>query len=646
MIWYICLLIALFLLFRVVCVLLNSKSRFKSARALLYVALAAYTIYLPVFMHQFSLSGTLFGDLLNVMQMVTLDADFLSSYDIICASIEFDFIRNIYILVIGLLHIIVPIFALVTAYDCIMNFLSYIRVVFINKRSSDVYVFSEMNDNSINLALDISQNIKSKSRAEFIFANTSDIHENHSELFRRLHYYTAISDKIDCIDLKYKKNKKIHFYNISADSNENITNTLRLVEKYIETDHENQIAVEIYLFSNLPETETIIDSIEKGVIGIHLINYASMSVYRLFDEHPLYECIKRNIISVLICGLNDVGLEALKAALWMGQLYGVSLKLNVIDADALQKKAQLELSCPEMFSEEYDINFYQADTSDISFQKVLKNYCNDTTYTIVCSDNDEANIRTALYLRRFFLKENLSIKNFPVVAAYIDNSKKAEAVRNLNPPEANENRKINYGIIPFGGTESVYTYNSVMNSPIEKISINVHLAYEEIFSESEDIDIFEVLKRYNAFEVNKNSNRANALHIRYKLWMLGLDYTEDEYCEEVNYLDYLTDEVLEKLTIAEHNRWMAFLRTEGWSGVSVEGVKKYQYTGLSKGRHNCPLLLMHPYLCDFDKLIDVSNELGLPDATVYDRELIRRIPLILKNNKVNNVNYKIIKRGN
>ena len=152
------------------------------------------------------------------------------------------------------------------------------------------------------------------------------------------------------------------------------------------------------------------------------------------------------------------------------------------------------------------------------------------------------------------------------------------------------------------------------------------------------------LERYNLFEVNKSANRANALHIRYKLLMLGLDYTDDPEAQEVELSDYLSDEVLEKLTFAEHDRWMSFLDSEGWEGATVAQSKAYQASGISRGRHNCPLLKMHPYICPFEELTACSDALGLPDSTVYDRELISRIPDILHDKwNVLGKKYKIIK---
>ena len=89
---------------------------------------------------------------------------------------------------------------------------------------------------------------------------------------------------------------------------------------------------------------------------------------------------------------------------------------------------------------------------------------------------------------------------------------------------------------------------------------------------------------------------------------------------------------------------MAFLESEGWESATVEEVRAYQASGISRGRHNCPLLKLHPYICPFGDLQECSDQLGLPDSTVYDRELIARIPDILHDKwNVSGKRYYIVK---
>lgn len=642
--WYICFLIAIIIFIRIAFILVRNNSRFKSVRIFIDVILASYFMYIPVFSIEFSESNAIIGSILNIMRMISLDASYLDYYEVVYSSIGIEFVSNLYMIILGLLHILIPVFAILTAYDCIVNFLSFMRIELINLRGSDVYIFSEMNDYSINLALDISEKLGCK--AEYIFANVSEGYKNRNSLFSKLNYCTMTSDTIDNIDLKIKSKKKIYFLNISENNDENINMTLKLANKYINLPKDKQKQIDIFLFSDSPETDTIVDSMTKGVLGIHLLNPDRLSVYKLFDEHPLYEEIKDDSISLLICGMDNIGVEVLKSALWLGQLANTKLEINVVALNATEKKKQLQLMFPEIFSDEYNVSFYDTDLQDISFKETLINYCINTTYAVICGNDDEENLSTALYLRRFFLKQDLSVKNMPIIAAYINDNEKAKVITNLKTAESKEERRINYQITPFGGVNSVYTYNLLMNSPVEMLSMNVHLAYEEIFSDSKEINVLEAMERYNMFEVNKKSNRANALHIRYKLWMLGLDYTDDKDVCEVDLDEYLTDDIMKKLTVAEHDRWMAFLRTEGWESATIQDVNNYKSTNLSQGRHNCPFLQMHPYLCDFNRLVNISDSLGLPDATAYDRELIRMIPKILNNKAINNCNFKIIRREN
>ena len=126
--------------------------------------------------------------------------------------------------------------------------------------------------------------------------------------------------------------------------------------------------------------------------------------------------------------------------------------------------------------------------------------------------------------------------------------------------------------------------------------------------------------------------------------MLGLDYTDQADAEEVDMREYYTDQYLTLLSISEHNRWMAFLETEGWSPSTKEEVYSYRESGISKGRHNCPILKMHPYICEYESLKELSMEIEGKDTTVYDKGLILRIPDILGDKwNVAGKKYKIIK---
>lgn len=237
-------------------------------------------------------------------------------------------------------------------------------------------------------------------------------------------------------------------------------------------------------------------------------------------------------------------------------------------------------------------------------------------------------MNSGITLRRLFYKLSDNYDYSPPIFCYIKDYSKYDIVKNLATAESDSNRRMNYSLIPFGSLSEIYSYEKLVDSDLEKLAKNVHLAYEEIFS-NEEINVKEALRRYNLFEVNKRSNRANALHIRYKLNLLDLDYNDNAEQSSVDMKDYYTKDYLAELSVSEHNRWMAFLETEGWIPSTKEQVYLYRNSGISKGRHNCPILKMHPYVCEYEKLKELSLELEGKDTTVYDEELILRIPDIL-----------------
>ena len=288
---------------------------------------------------------------------------------------------------------------------------------------------------------------------------------------------------------------------------------------------------------------------------------------------------------------------------------------------------ELKLSVPGLFTERYRIDFYDCQ-SEKEVVDTISQHCADANYVIVSGASDNDTMNDGVRLRRLFYRLSKSYDYCPPIFCYIKEPVKYNIVRQLATAESNPKRKMSYDLIPFGSLSEVYAYDKLVDSDLEHLAKNVHLAYEEIFSDG-PIDVKEALKRYNVFEVNKRSNRANALHIRYKLNLLGLDYGVREDVEPVAMSDYYTEEYLEQLSISEHDRWMAFLETEGWIPSTKEDVYAYRESGISKGRHNCPILKMHPYICAYDALKDLSLDLEGKDTTVYDGELILRIPDIL-----------------
>lgn len=635
MLWYICFALTVLCLGVVVRIAFaKSMGRMRMLYVMAFGTLAAYLIYIPPFFTEYRFFSALFGNVINILKMATVDADYLEFYDLIDAEIPSEIFSNVYSVVLATLHVLLPAMVAMTAVTLIMQCLTRMRVSFLKRRKRDLHVFSFVSDRSEYLARDIRANDKN---CDIVFL---DSHEDrdYSDLRSDIHC-SVLDEKIENIEAEAKK-RKVFYYCISDSEEQNLNDTLALLSCLEKVPAEDQSNFEVFLFSSDPDAELLLDSVNKGLVNLRLIDEELISVYRLLEEYPLPHYAKDKKISVLITGFSQVATSVLRSVAWVGQLWGYDLSVTVLAKNAEGDFADFKTNYPNLFSDHYRIRFFSYETEG-QFRALVKEQCADATYVVVCQSEAET-VERAVTLRRLLYGVDGTFTNAPPIFAYMENPDKAKAISLLRTAEGKEERRMSYAITPFGMLTSLYTQQNLSASKVEGLAKNVHLVYEDIFSEN-GVDVPSALGRYNLFEVNKKSNRANALHIRYKLALLGLDYTDGDG-EEVDLKAVLTPEILENLTRSEHDRWQAFLESEGWVTASVDQSKTYQASGISKGRHQCPLLKMHPYICPFDDLVACSDALGLPDSTVYDRDLITRIPDILHDKwGVSGKKYKIVK---
>ena len=595
---------------------------------------ATYVLYIPAFTSTYGIMFGAIGDLLHVLRVVSLDADVTHFYDVIVANTGHILIARGYVAMLGLMHVALPTVSALTAVTVLIRWFSSIQLFFTNRRKRPMFVFSEANERALHLAKSLEQ-----LNCDIVFASSTAEHLA-GEIGGK-HKPICKEEGISELNIKSRRNKDIYFFCISEDENLSLSHLLQLVEKFSAVKESEQQHIHIYQFAKHQDFSTFVDSADKGMLDVHCVNEYGILAYNLLDQYPLTKSATKGV-HVLLHGISAINVVVLRAVAWCGQMADFPLRISVVGIDIENQKADLMQLYPGLFTQRYDIRFYDCQ-NEKQIEDTISRECKDANYIIVSEETDNQTMERGIALRRLFYRLDEGFAACPPIFCYIKENAKAHLIKNLTTAESNPKRKMNYDLIPFGNLNEVFTYARLVDSPLEKLAKNVHLAYEEIFSDG-PIDVQQALKRYNIFEVNKRSNRANALHIRYKLNMLGLDYTDDPDAQEVRLEDYYTPEALAKMSYSEHSRWMAFLETEGWTVAQREDVLAYQNSGISKGRHNCPLLKMHPYICEYEKLKDLSLELENKDTTVYDEELIVRIPDILGDKwNVIGKKYKIIK---
>ncbi len=411
-------------------------------------------------------------------------------------------------------------------------------------------------------------------------------------------------------------------------------------------------------------------------------------VQNLFVEVPLYEPLihKKNKekLNVTVFGNGVIGTEAFLSTYWFGQLLiskvvegkenieECELTINVVskeDSDVFWSKIDYinseikdtvrvlngsdEKSNSKLL--EYDaeghtntpycnVRYIKADVKIDGFWESTSKEAKellDSDYFIVAIGNDADNISVSDKLRRLIGKKHLEEKHDDdvgqVVIAYaVFNSELATTLNKQRHYRCRADDKTDIYMYAFGGLDEVYSCDNVYMAKHKLLAEGTGAAYDKAKMQQKHIDENKTRSRNENKNYNHWADLARAMHIKYKVFSLGLinksvfDYSLDNFdsreddikkqCKiywqialsqhgiiELNDKLKLTyeDVELKKHVLAwlEHRRWIAFTRTMG-----------YQYTGefrrnlqLNGENHKNMELKLHPCLIEAKKPILYSD---------------------------------------
>ena len=518
-------------------------------------------------------------------------------------------IEHIYIGVIYILLLAMPLLTASFLASLLNGITTKLKLRFISKK--EIIIFSKLNEKSITIA----EKINAKDNL-FIFAD----YQADNEFTSRLNNLKALKleEDVNDIEIKYLNSKNITFYILSENEDENLNKTLKLIDKY------NQKDIKIYLITNNSIASTILDSADKGQIKLEIVNETERSVCKVLEEKPLYLNAQNNQISVLIIGCGKVGLEFLKSVTWCGQIIGYNLHITIADKNANKIKEQIALNYPELLPN-YNYNFIEVDVTSNKLEQMLDKIDN-INYVIIALNNEEDSLKAALVLRRYFeSRPNFNIK--PIINIWIENPLKNKQINNLKNQKNNR-----YNLNAFGSIKQMYYTSPIINSQMEEMTKQVHLAYDP---NNQTLDNF-----YDK-DYNIKSSRAFALHIKYKIYsVLKENFTGNLEIDLSEFKEKLKDQnILTALIENEHNRWMAYMRSNGYKLATCEEVNNYKNI---INTHVNSLAKLHPALVEYDKLKEVEKEIGI-SLQNKDKYIITKIPdIITCNQKVKKQNSKYI----
>jgi len=301
--------------------------------------------------------------------------------------------------------------------------------------------------------------------------------------------------------------------------------------------------------------------------------------------------------------------------------------------DFAKIRQELLAQCPEL--ENYAIDFEDVEVQSVAFETLVKDYT-DTTFACVATGSDELNISVAERLYGIFRRQYTGY--IPPIFTRV----------RKNITSRNFDKKGNFlsdrNICIFGTAETVFAENTLFNTRLENLAFAVHLCYNWALDKPKDSYEYQKAKHdFYTSEYSRRSSMAVALHIPAKLHSCGIDMADGGFPdpEEIaKFAEILTDQKqVDRLAENEHNRWNAFVRSEGFRTTDFETVKKYApYTRT----HKDEAAKLHPCIVSWEELDDLQEKYNQLQAELllkpsnfkeYDYKIVREIPQILEKAK-------------
>ncbi|MBE6770195.1 MAG: hypothetical protein E7548_05520 [Ruminococcaceae bacterium] len=369
---------------------------------------------------------------------------------------------------------------------------------------------------------------------------------------------------------------------------------------------------------------------QEEALKIRFIDEIALFCNNLIFNYPLYDVPngKREIF-VLLIGCGRLGTQMLKTVSWCGQIEGYTLKIRVLDKKAKGVKQEFYSLYPEMNN--YDIEFEDVEIESPEFESKVSAYAN-ASFVCVATGSDDLNLSTAENVYRI-IRRNYSGETPPIF------SRVRKTIKSNNFEEKGSYLK-ERNIHLFGTTASVFSNDTLFNSTLENLAFAVHLCYNWALNEPKDSFVYKkALNDFCTSEYSRRSSMAAALHISAKLGSCGIiaKGTLPTDSDLLKFEEILKDDVL-KLTLVknEHDRWNAFMRSEGFRTVDFETVKKYAPLTRS---HKDEAAKLHPCIVSWEEL-DILQEqynklqkqldLKPSDFKEYDEKIVVEIPQIIR----------------
>lgn len=580
MMWTLALILSVIILIgSVIFAVARERAKYKSGRVFspsrilfLGVILSSIVLFIPMYSEVLKNSdcGIIETVMISIHSMIRLfivDGEF--SFITSNVSDLPEYIHKGYTIIFSILFVLAPILTFGFVLSFFKNFSAYKR--FVTHYNKDAYIFSQLNDRSLALADSILANDSSR---VIIFTEVSEKDKEQGyELSEKAKELGAICFKQDILTVNFSfhsSKSALYFFTIGENQTENVTQALKIVERFKNRENTN-----LYVFSTQVEAETLLAKAfreeETLKIKIRRVNEVRSLIQRNLYENgfeKIFESAYQDEsgirqINAVVIGMGQHGTEMTKALTWFCQMDGYDITINSFDKD---KKAadKFKSLCPELIEKSgnkddpedarYTVTVHSdMDVDTYTFDSMIASLPR-TTYVFVALGNDEKNIVTAVKLRSIFKRLGYD----PVIQAVVYNSDKMEALKDIR-----NYRNEQYNIDFIGDMKTSYSEKVIIDSEVEALALERHMKWGKEYE-------------FWAYDYNYKSSMASAVHHRMKVLcgIPGSDKKPDDRSETER----------RALRVLEHNRWNAYMRSEGY--VNAGTTEKSGRNDIAK-MHNC-----------------------------------------------------------
>lgn len=456
------------------------------------------------------------------------------------------------------------------------------------------YIFSELEPNSIRMAKSIQSDLGTDTGV-FIFLRTrrDNLPPEMLMQLRKLNYFLYSKDEIAFLFWPWRRRRILRFFYLSENTDMNFNRMRSFLEHVGEKElfthsstnmPDGRFQHELYLLSETESAPMLIDYLRSSLqqaknpntfrnTELRLLDRFRAVSYDLIRQKPLLmEPTDETNLNVLVLGFGKIGREFFRAASSVWITHGCVLSFTLCDLDIHRKHNAYIQQCPELDqSVHYQLNEMDAESNQLEELIVKNNY----HYILVALGDDERNIRVASWLKRHYRKRHWETENIsqPQICVNIEDSIKHEYVQDLWSTKATWDRPLHV----FGGLDQAFSKAVLMPQNLWLAARWIHRELNGLPSDAPMI----------WSEYQRRSSIACAAHAEYHSTVLPTSTYRPE-----------------ELANTEHNRWMAYVRSEGMQKADMSLVNKYFE---EVGSHVDTLGRVTPCLVGPDELIDVQE---------------------------------------